>query len=145
MRKTFTLSEAQTLLPVLQSLMTRAREAGIRAGEAGAELDELRQRIFLAGGMQVDVAEVARRRSEQGVALEQAKTTVAEIEEIGARVHDLAEGLLDLPFRDDAGEIMLCWQMDEGAVTHWHADEEEPAERLPLESRIGRGDRERLN
>ncbi len=31
MKKTFTLSEAQTLLPVLEALMLRAQEGGLRA------------------------------------------------------------------------------------------------------------------
>ena len=145
MRKTFTMSEVQTLLPVLESLLGKARSAGMRAAVMSSEIEELRQRIFLAGGMRVDVAGVARRRSEQGAAIEEARATVAEIEEIGAHVHDLEEGLLDLPFHAETGDVMLCWQMGEPSVTHWHADEAEPTERLALDERFGRGSRERFN
>ena len=145
MRKTFTMSEVQMLLPVLESLMQRAQNAGMRAGEIGATIEELRQRIFLAGGMHVDVVTVARQRADQGMAIEEAKTIVGEIEQIGAHVHDLGEGLLDLPFRTETGEVMLCWRMGEPAVTHWHGTEDEPEERLPLEDLFPRGERERLN
>ena len=64
-RKTFTLEEARTLLPVLGALLRRAREAALRAGGLEGEMQELSQRIFLAGGLHVDVAEAARRRAER--------------------------------------------------------------------------------
>ncbi len=145
MRKTFTMSEVQVLLPVLESLMLRGQNAGARAGEISAGIEELRQRIFVTGGMHVDVGRVARQRAEQGTAIEEVKTIVAEIEQIGAQVHDLGEGLLDLPFRTETGEVMLCWRMGETAVAHWHGTEEDPAERLPLQDLFRRGERERLN
>ncbi len=145
MKKVFTLGEAQTLLPVLEALMVRAQQAALKAGVLGAELEELRQRIFVSGGMHVDVTDVAQQRSQQAAAIEEAKATVAEIEEIGARLHDLGEGLLDLPSRVDGREVLLCWKVGESSVSHWHEEEEEPAERLPLDEHFGRGERERLN
>lgn len=147
MGKTFTMTEVQVLLPLLESLLLRAQAAGTRAGEVGGAIEELRQRIFVAGGMQVDVATVARQRAEQAVAMEEAKTILGEIEQIGVHVHDLGEGLLDLPFRVETGEVMLCWRLGETAVTHWHANEEEPGERRPLTElfRDLHGEGERLN
>jgi hypothetical protein len=73
--KIFTLSEAQTLLPVLESLLLRAQTAGLRAAELEGEMQALSQRIFLAGGMRVDVAKAARRRAEREKALEEAKAS----------------------------------------------------------------------
>ncbi len=145
MKKTFTMGEVQTLLPLLEALMVRAQQAGLKAGVFGAELDELRQRIFVAGGMHVDVTDVAQQRSQQAAALEEAKAIVAEIGEIGAQLHDLSEGLLDLPYRVDGREVMLCWKVGETTVGHWHEDAEEPGDRLPLNEDFGRGERERLN
>ena len=145
MKKTFTIGEVQTLLPLLEALMVRAQQAGLKAGVLGAELDDLRQRIFVAGGMHVDVTDVAQQRSQQAAALEEAKATVTEMEEIGAKLHDLSEGLLDLPFRIDGREVMLCWKVGETTVGHWHEDNEEPGDRLPLDENFGRGEWERLN
>ena len=108
--------------------MVRAQQAGLKAGELGAELEELRQRIFVNGGMHVDVVDVAQQRSQQATALEEAKATVAEIEEIGDKLHDLGEGLLDLPYRVDGREVMLCWKIGELTVGHWHEEEEEPSD-----------------
>jgi hypothetical protein len=58
------LQEAQTLLPVLESLLRRARSTALKAGEIEAEMQRLSHRIFLAGGMHVDIAAAARRRAE---------------------------------------------------------------------------------
>ena len=47
--KTFSLDEAQSLLPILESLLRRAIDAKASAGVAEAELQLLSQNIFLAG------------------------------------------------------------------------------------------------
>ncbi|GAC1358555.1 MAG: hypothetical protein NVSMB3_05650 [Acidobacteriaceae bacterium] len=145
MRKTFTLSEAQTLLPVLEALVHRAQSAAVRGAELELEMETLNRRIFLSGGLQVDIASAARRRAERDKAVQEASTTLAEIEEIGAKVHDLALGLLDIPCQVESGIVMLCWKMGESAIEHWHDEREEPVSRLPLDWRFGRGERDRLN
>lgn len=145
MKKLFTLGEVQTLLPVLGSLMLRAQEAGLRAHTLEMEMDALRQRIFVSGGMLVDVEAVSRQRFDQNAALEDVKRLVGEIEEIGAQVHDLEEGLLDLPHRSETGEVMLCWKLGEPMVTHWHGDEEGETERRPLDQLFGPTGWKRLN
>ena len=62
MSKVFTLGEAQTLVPVLGALVRRAREAAVRANDIDNEMQALSQRIFLSGGLHVDVAAAAKRR-----------------------------------------------------------------------------------
>ncbi len=145
MGKTFTLSEAQTLLPVLEALLLRAQRAALRGAELELEMETLNRRIFLSGGMHVDVASAARRRAERDKALQEASGTVLEIEEIGAKLHDLPEGLLDIPCHIENGNVMLCWKLGEATIEHWHEESDEPAERRPLDWRFGRGERERLN
>ena len=86
MSKIFTLSEAQTLLPVVEALLRRAQAAATRAGEWEQEMQQLSHRIFLSGGMHVDVGVAARRRAERDKALQEAKDTLAEIESIGGTV-----------------------------------------------------------
>jgi hypothetical protein len=145
MAKTFSLGEAQTLLPVLEALVLRAQRLAVRGAEFDLEMERLNQRIFLAGGMHVDVAAAARRRAERDKATQEARDTIAEIEEIGAEVHDLPQGMLDLPMQLDGAVVMLCWKIGEPSVEHWHAAGEGVDERKPLDGRFGRGERERLN
>ena len=145
MSKTFTLNEAQTLLPVLEALLRKARAAGIRTGELELEMQQLAQRIFLAGGMHVNVAQAAKRRAEREKALQEARDTLAEIDEIGVQVKDLEQGLLDFPFVMDGKTVLLCWKLGEKEIGYWHAPEDGFEARKPLDARFGKTERERLN
>jgi len=58
--KTFTLDEAQSLLPVLEALLKRAIEGKQAAEEVESVLSDLARRIYLSGGMHVDVGAVHR-------------------------------------------------------------------------------------
>ena len=145
MSKTFTLGEAQTVLPVVEALLRRAQTAGLRAGELEMEMQKLSQSIFLAGGMYVDVAVAARRRAEREKTTQEAKGCVAEIEEIGVQIKDLEEGLLDFPCVLDGKTVLLCWKLGEKEIGYWHAAEDGFEGRKPLDGRFGKTERERLN
>ena len=145
MSKTFTLGEAQTVLPVVEALLRRAQSAGVRAGTLEADMQQLSHRIFLSGGMYVDVSVAARRRAEREKAVQEAKDTLAEIEEIGVKVDDLEQGQLEFPCVLDGRTVMLCWKLGEQEIGSWHAPEEGFEGRKPLDSRFGKTERERLN
>ena len=145
MSKTFTLSEAQTLLPVLEALLRKAQAAGIRAGELESEMQQLTQRIFLSGGMHVNVVQAARRRTEREKALQEARDTLVEIDEIGVQVKDLEKGLLDFPCVMEGQTVLLCWKLGEKEIGFWHTTEDGFAGRKPLDARFGKTQRERLN
>ena len=145
MSKTFTLNEAQTLLPVLEALLKRAQAAGKRAAELGFEMQQLSQRIFLSGGMHVNVQQAARRRAERDKAMKEASDTVAEIDEIGVQVKDLEQGLLDFPSLMDGQTVLLCWKLGEKEIGYWHTQEDGYAGRKPLDVRFGKTEKERLN
>lgn len=143
MNKTFTLGEAQTLLPVVEALLRKAQDAQVRAEELEYEMQQLSHRIFLSGGMHVDVSVAARRRAERDKAVQSGRDTLAEIDSIGVQVKDLEQGLLDFPYVMDGKTVLLCWKLGEPAITHWHTEEEGFAGRKPLDARFGKT--ERLN
>jgi hypothetical protein len=128
--KTFTLEEAQSLLPVLESLLKRAIEGKESAEAVGGDLSELARRIYLSGGMKVDVEKVAKQRKEMEDHLE--------IDSIGVQVKDLEAGLLDFPCRVDDQVVLLCWRMGETAIGHWHTFEDGFQGRQPLDERFRR-------
>jgi hypothetical protein len=136
--KTFTLDEAQSLLPVLESLLKRAIEGKQAAELVENRLQELSRRIYLSGGMRVDVAGVARDRAEMEQHLKQVRETIAEIDAIGVQVKDLDTGLLDFPFRLDEEVVLLCWRMGESAIEHWHTVESGFQGRQPVDDRFRR-------
>lgn len=118
--KTFSLDEAQTLVPVLESLMKNAMESKKTAEAIAEEMQQLSQRIFLNGGTLVHIAAVAKRRAQQDKAVQQVKDTMAEIDSIGVQVKDLDTGLLDFPCRLGEDIVLLCWKMGETEIRHWH-------------------------
>ena len=143
--KTFTLEEARTLLPVLGALLKRARDAALRASRHEAEMQALSQRIFLSGGMHVDVAAAARRRAERDKGVQEARSTIDEIEEIGARVGDMEDGRLEFPYMLDGREVLLCWTLgEEEEIRQWREDEE-GSELRSVSDGMFRRDRERPN
>jgi hypothetical protein len=143
--KTFTLGEAQVVLPVVEALLRRAQAARLRVDELEMEMQQLSHRIFLSGGLYVDVSIAARRRAERDKAVQETKDTLAEIEEIGVQVKDLAQGLLDFPCVLDGRTVLLCWKLGEEEIGYWHSPEDGFEGRKPLDARFGKTERERLN
>ena len=139
MPRTFTLSEAQVLLPVLESLLRSAMQAKALIEEVDAELDALRGRIFVNGGTFVNVVAVNHRKGERERAIQRAKDAVAEIDAAGVQVKDLDIGLLDFPCVVGDEIILLCWKLGEDGITHWHNTTEGFAGRKPIDERIIRG------
>jgi hypothetical protein len=136
--RTFTLDEAQSLLPVLESLLRTAINVKQVIEEADAEFEALHHRIFLNGGMFLDIIPLARRRAERAKAEQQAKDALAEIDSIGVQVKDLSIGLLDFPCEVEGQTILLCWKLGEPAITHWHGLQEGFAGRKPIDQRIAK-------
>jgi hypothetical protein len=136
--RTFTLDEAQSLLPVLESLLRAAIDGKKLMEEVEGEMQALSHRIFLNGGTHVDVVAVARRKAERAKAEQRAKDALAEIDSIGVQVKDLDIGLLDFPCDVEGRIVLLCWKMGEHSITHWHGTEEGFAGRKPIDERIAR-------
>jgi hypothetical protein len=136
--KTFTLDEAQSLLPLLESLLKRAIEGKREAETVEAKLLDLARRIYLNGGMRVDTARVAEQRAEIEAHMKVARETVAEIDAIGVQVKDLEAGLLDFPCRMDDQVVLLCWRMGETSIEHWHPVESGFQGRQPVDERFKR-------
>ena len=108
--------------------LDRAHAMGLKA-EGSLDIDALRERvasiegrlqdlsrkIFLSGGLFVDVASVRRQRAALESHVQAAKDSVAEIDAIGVQVKDLDTGLLDFPCQLD-GNIVLWSALNCGVV-----------------------------
>jgi hypothetical protein len=137
--KTFTLQQAQTLLPVLKSLLKNAMEGKQLIEQVEKEFKDLSHRIILSGGLLVNVVAMARRRAERDKALQEVKDAIAEINAIGVQVKDLDIGLLDFPCVVEDEIVLLCWKFGEDDIQFWHGMEEGFAGRKPVDERIIRG------
>ncbi len=134
--KLFTLDEAQNLLPIAESLLNRALEARQAAEELDDELTSLMRRIVAQGGMQVNAADVQRRRSTLEALIQRAKDSLQELDAIGVQVKDLDSGLLDFPCDLEGETVLLCWKRGEPRIGFWHRMEDGFRGRQPIDQRF---------
>jgi len=139
--RTFTLEEAQDLLPVLESLLRSSIDGKKLIETVDAETQELAQKIFMNGGMSLNVVALAGRKAQREKAIQRVKDAMAEIDAMGVQVKDLDIGLLDFPCEVDGQLVLLCWKLGEKAITHWHGVSEGFAGRKPVNDRIAKAKR----
>ncbi|MGH9498052.1 MAG: DUF2203 domain-containing protein [Terriglobales bacterium] len=136
--RSFTLEEAQSLLPVLESLLRTAIDGKKLIEAVDAEFQELAHRVFLSGGLLVNIIQVARRKAEREKTIQRVKDTLAEIDSTGVQVKDLDIGLLDFPCQVEGRTVLLCWKLGEKGITHWHDTREGFAGRKPIDEKIAK-------
>ena len=136
--RTFTLQEAQNLLPVLESLLRTAMDGKKLIEAVDNELQDLAHRVMMSGGLLVNVVQMARRKAEREKAIHRVKDTLAEINAIGVQVKDIDIGLLDFPCKVEGRIVLLCWKLGEHGITHWHTSSEGFAGRKPVDERIAK-------
>jgi hypothetical protein len=139
--RTFTLDEAQDLLPVLESLLRGAIDGKQLIESVDSELQAIAHKIFLSGGMSINVVHLARRKAQREKAVHRVKDAMAEIDAMGVQVKDLDIGLLDFPCEVDGQIVLLCWKLGEQSITHWHGVSEGFAGRKPVDDRITKAKR----
>src|SRR5437763_5254517 len=129
----FTPNEANDLLAEIRPLaeeLVAHRRAYLQLQQERAELA---QRIAGNGGgidsQRLSDLEAAEERERIGIA-----RTVNAIHGHGAIVKDPDTGLVDFPAVREGEEILLCWQLGEEQVAHWHGLEEGFAGRRPLDA-----------
>ena len=141
--RTFTLDEAQMLLPVLESLLRQAINGKKLIETVDGELQETAHRVFLNGGTLLNVVHLARRKAEREKAIRRVKDALAEIDATGVQVKDLDIGLLDFPCKVEGEILLLCLKLGEPAITHWHGVSEGFAGRKPIDARIANAGKKR--
>jgi hypothetical protein len=127
----FTAEEANALLPEVRPAAEAMVEHRRAMQAAAAKRAELGERISGNGG-DFDPQEpraLQEQVEREANALEEA---VARLQRLGVLVKDLDVGLVDFPALRDGEEILLCWQVGEEAVAHWHGLEEGFAGRKAL-------------
>ncbi len=134
--RTFTLAEAQELLPILESLLRKASEAKQRIEQIDAGFQDINRRILMHGGMMLDIVPLAKLRAERDKLNQTVADTLAEITAMGVQVKDLDIGLLDFPCLVEGKIVLLCWKLGEHGITHWHGVEEGFAGRKKIDARI---------
>ena len=128
----FTPEEANEALervrPVAESLVAHRRAFTV----AAARRARLAQRISGNGG-DFDPQEPSELDEQLEREAEAVARAVDELQALGVLVKDLDRGLVDFPALRGGEEVLLCWQVGEDAVAHWHGVDEGFAGRKPLD------------
>ena len=131
------------LLPILESLLRQAINGKKLIEDVDNEFQETAHRVFLNGGMLLNVVHLAQRKAERARAIRRVKDALAEIDATGVQVKDIDIGLLDFPCRVEGEILLLCWKLGESSITHWHGTDEGFASRKPIDQRIANAGKKR--
>lgn len=121
--KTFTLEEANALVPQLEKLlddMTNVRAQIVAMGETREPV------LPKAGGNGGGKA------SGKYLLLQHFNACLSTLQEWGCELKDLDQGLVDFPSYRDGHLVYLCWKRGEARVEYWHEIEAGFAGRQPL-------------
>ena len=137
-KQTFTVAEANRLLPLVRSIVSDvvAEYRRIR------EIERERRAVQVGAGVAAsspDEKERARRQSddlkhELEERSQRIDSYIKEVADLGAEVKDLDKGLVDFPSLRGGRAIWLCWNLGEDSVSHWHGISETADDRRPIES-----------
>ena len=124
--KTFTVQEANALLPNVRIIVGRIQRAHRQLSTYREEAKKAAEAAEQGGGGLTD-----------GVAYASALTDLtlqlAELEALGVQLKDFERGLVDFPSLREGRVVLLCWQLGEGdEVEWWHDVDAGFAGRTPL-------------
>ncbi len=139
--RTFTLNEAQEILPVVRRLLESARSARQQLREKEEFFTAVQARIILHGGLLLDPIALAAARKERERAESQLRDAVEEITSAGVQLKDIDQGLLDFPCLVDGRMILLCWKLGEESIEFWHSLEDGFAGRKRIDATLFGGSR----
>ena len=117
----YTVEEANALLPRLQEMLTKLRDAQRVMAERHDEVMESTTHNG-GGGSGKLFLEASQEAGKLG----------AEIQALGIVVRDPESGLIDFPSERAGEEIYLCWRLGEDAVAWWHPTDTGFSGRRPL-------------
>ena len=120
----FTLSEANRLIPQLNSKLTSIQQAKAILSRTKEDIKKASAQAEYGGGSTVGHLYI--------VGLQQVSTNLQAIQELGILVKDLDLGLCDFPHLRDGRVVYLCWKLDEDEVSWWHDVDAGFAGRQPL-------------
>jgi hypothetical protein len=110
--KTFTLEEANALIPRLNRLLTDLIDARDKLAAMGDKIQSLLQHVDGNGGSKHGNAYV--------VQLEIFNARLSALQDIGCELKDLDQGLVDFPSYRDGRLVYLCWKRGEDRIRFWH-------------------------
>jgi hypothetical protein len=128
MARTFTVEEANALLPVVTPLLLELRAIAERLAVIRDELASVSPASRLNG----QANRIVQLETEATGAAQQAEALLRRLYGMGVEVKDPGTGLIDFRSYRDGQEVYLCWRLGEGNIAWWHPLEAGVRGRRPL-------------
>ncbi len=148
MPRFFSLLQAEQMLPEVERLVRSMVQAKRDYDSGDSELDELKHRITLLGGITLTRERVLASRTRKEAAARTLKSVVEKLTELGIQIKDPDTGLIDFPTLYRDREVYLCWRLGESGIGFWHNVEDGFAGRQEIDREFidnHRGDEEASN
>ena len=134
MPRRFSLTEAESLLPEIETILREAVSLKSQYQEAEQAIAAFAQRVAMQGGVVVDRGSVLRSRAQRDGLGVRLKEAMERLEQYGCVIKDLDIGLVDFPTLFHGQEVYLCWRMGEIGIRYWHGVDEGFAGRKQIDS-----------
>ena len=121
--RVFTLEEANAALTELRPIVERMVQHRRDLTAAQTRQVELVTRIAGNGGDMVpsDLQDLAETIQSEADSI---SDCAEQINQAGAQVKSLEEGLLDFPAKRGEEDVLLCWKLGEDEIRFWHGTDE---------------------
>jgi len=124
MARRFTLAEAQSLIPRVDSLLRQAVSLKSEYQEAEQAIQAMAQRVSLMGGMMVNREQAIDAKNRRDAVASKLRAAIEQVQEFGCVLKDLDTGLIDFPTLLRGTEVYLCWKLGEPKIAFWHGVDE---------------------
>lgn len=124
--RTFSVAEANQLIPVLQDHLTHLQQARTKIRQIHPEISRASARAALGGGSLAGALYVQ--------TLEELSSSLQALQETGVLLKDAEIGLCDFPHLHDGRIVYLCWQLGESRVSWWHEVAAGYRDRQPIDT-----------
>jgi len=122
--KTFSLDEANALVPQIAELLEELASERDQLANMGIKLESMLQHANGNGGSKAG--------SEYAMVLQSFNAHLSFFQDLGCDLKDLDHGLVDFPSIRDGKLVYLCWRRGEDQVRYWHDLDAGFAGRQPL-------------
>ena len=113
--KTFTIQEANDLLPEVKVLLKKIQSAHRSLSRFRAKARKAAEGAEQGGGG-------LREGIQYATQLTKLTLVTSELEALGVQLKDFERGLVDFPSVRDGRVVLLCWQLGEGDELEWWHD-----------------------
>lgn len=118
--KRFTPDEANRMLPQLTKDLERARELVREARAKVREKEMIKAVGYRDDGTLIMYADYQEAQTRLEEAVRKLNAIIEGIHREGVRIKDLERGLVDFPAIIHGQDVLLCWELGESAVLHFH-------------------------